>query len=231
MQSGHSSTGEPCQPPVVDQFAKSSASVERRRHAPITRWLLSTPFGCRVYSRPSGPYAGLAASECGVGRIATDERANSREVSDAGETLSYATERLLNGLRHPHHPSRQLARFAVVGLVNTAINVIVYRLLLGVATPYVIAAPLGFAAGSVNSYVFNLRWTFATSDSTRTRASFVAIQALGAATATLLVLLFIEAAGAGKVVADLAAIPPVTVGTFLANRRWTFPAESARAPK
>jgi putative flippase GtrA len=129
---------------------------------------------------------------------------------------------LLHNMRHPHHPSRQFVRFAVVGLVNTVITIVIYSLLLGVGTPYLLAAPLGFAAGSTNGYVFNRRWTLAASDSMRTRATFVVVQALGAGLTSLLVLLFVEAAGAGKLVAYIAAIPPVTVGTFLANRRWTF---------
>jgi putative flippase GtrA len=130
--------------------------------------------------------------------------------------------RLLDVSRHPHHPSRQFVRFALVGLLNTAITVIVYRSLLEVGTPYVIAAPVGFAAGSINGYVFNRRWTFGASDSSRARATFAAVQALGAVALTLLVLVFVEAGGAGKLVAYIAAIPPVTLGTFLANRRWTF---------
>jgi hypothetical protein len=51
----------------------------------------------------------------------------------------------------------QLARFLVVGVGNTAISFVVYRLLLVVSTPYVIAAGLGFAVGALNGYVFNRR--------------------------------------------------------------------------
>ncbi len=39
---------------------------------------------------------------------------------------------------------------------------------------------------------------------------------------SLLVLLFVRAAGAGRVWAYMAAIPPVTLSTFAANRLWTF---------
>ena len=40
--------------------------------------------------------------------------------------------------------------------------------------------------------------------------------------AYILVLLFAQGAGTGKVGAYLAAAPPVTIATFAANRRWTF---------
>ncbi len=131
-------------------------------------------------------------------------------------------DRLRGRIPHRHHPSRQFVRFVLVGVVNTAINVGVYRLLLETGTPYLIAAPVGFGAGAVNSYVFNRRWTFAARDSTKARVLFLVVQLLGAGATALLVLLFVRAAGTDKVIAQLAAIPPVTVAMFVANRWWTF---------
>jgi putative flippase GtrA len=116
----------------------------------------------------------------------------------------------------------QFARFLVVGVANTVISFIAYRLLLSAATPYVIAAFLGFAVGALNGYIFNRRWTFGARDSARARVLYVAVQVAGAVSTSLLVLLFHRVAGAGKVGAYLAAIPPVTVCTFIANRVWTF---------
>jgi putative flippase GtrA len=86
----------------------------------------------------------------------------------------------------------------------------------------VIAAALGFSVGAVNGYVLNRRWTFVAHDSTRARVVYVAVQAAGAASTSLLVLLFVRGVGVDKVGAYLAAIPPVTVCTFMANRLWTF---------
>jgi putative flippase GtrA len=105
---------------------------------------------------------------------------------------------------------------------NTVLSFIAYRLLLAVGTPYVIAAFLGFAVGAVNGYLFNRRWTFAARDSVRARALYVAVQAAGAVSTSLVVLLLVRGAGVGKVGAYLAAIPPVTLCMFIANRAWTF---------
>ena len=125
-------------------------------------------------------------------------------------------------LVHRHHPSRQFVRYVLAGLVNTALSFGVYRGLLELGTPYAVAAPLAFTVGSVNGYVLNRRWTFAARDSTRARVLYIAVQGVGAGSTSLLVLLFVRAAGVGKVWAYLAAIPPVTVSTFVANRLWTF---------
>lgn len=127
----------------------------------------------------------------------------------------------------------QFVRFLVVGLGNTAVSFISYRLLLAVSTPYLIAAFLGFSVGALNGYVFNRRWTFAAADTTRARVLYVAVQAIGAISTSLLVLLFHRGAELGKVAAYLVAIPPVTVCMFVANRVWTFaerPDRSAARP-
>ena len=102
-------------------------------------------------------------------------------------------------------------------------------MLLAISTPYVLAAFLGFAVGALNGYILNRRWTFAAPDTTRARVLYVAVQAVGAVSTSLLVLLLHEAAGIGKLGAYLAAIPPVTVLMFFANRAWTF-ADNANRP-
>lgn len=119
-------------------------------------------------------------------------------------------------------PGPQLVRFLVVGVGNTGISFVVYWLLLAVGAWYVVAAPLAFAAGAVNGYLFNLRWTFAARDAVRARVLYVAVQVLGAASTSLLVLFFVETVGMGRVWAYVAAIPPVTLAMFVANRVWTF---------
>jgi putative flippase GtrA len=129
---------------------------------------------------------------------------------------------LRNIVRRRDAPARQLVRFLAVGLTNTALSFVVYRLLLAVSVPYVLAAPLAFAVGAVNGYVLNRRWTFVARDTTRARVVYVVVQAAGAVATSLLVLCFVRVAGTGEVAAYLLAIPPVTLCMFAANRFWTF---------
>jgi putative flippase GtrA len=128
---------------------------------------------------------------------------------------------LVGWLRDPV-VQRQLGRFAVVGVANTLIGLVSYRLLLAVDVPYVIAAPIAWAAGAVNGYVFNRRWTFRARDTTRARILYVLVAAVGAGSASLLVYVFVEGAGLTKLEAFIAAAPVVVVATFVANRVWTF---------
>jgi putative flippase GtrA len=122
----------------------------------------------------------------------------------------------------PAGATRQLGRFLLVGVGNTVISFVVYRGLLELEVPYAAAAPLAFAVGAVNGYVWNRRWTFAARDSLRARVLYVAVQAAGASVTALLVILFTQTAGLDRIEAYLAAVFPVTVCMFTANRLWTF---------
>jgi len=125
---------------------------------------------------------------------------------------------------------RQFVRFLVVGVSNTLISFIVYRLLLAVSMPYAVAAPLSFAAGALNGYILNRRWTFDARDTTRARVLYVSFAALGAFFTTVFVVLFVRAFDVGRGEAYIIAVPPVTVSLFLANRLWTFAERREESP-
>jgi putative flippase GtrA len=95
----------------------------------------------------------------------------------------------------------QLIRFGVVGVSNTLVSLAVYR---GVGS-----AGLAFAAGAVNGYIWNARWTFRARGS-KPRYLLVQLAGLGMTVAVT--------SAAGYVV----ALPVATVATFAANRAWTF---------
>jgi len=69
--------------------------------------------------------------------------------------------------RHPHgHPGLfQFLRFVTVGLLNTAVELIVYNALLAIHDPHnltilTIYSTLGVIGAIANSYIFNSRWAF-----------------------------------------------------------------------
>ncbi len=88
--------------------------------------------------------------------------------------------------------------------------------------PYWIAGALAFAAGAVNGYVLNRRWTFAATDSAGARARYVAVQLCGLGTTSGLLWLLVGREGIHRLWAYALTIPVVTVATFAANRTWTF---------
>ena len=132
-------------------------------------------------------------------------------------------------LRSPPRVSVQFGRFLVVGLSNTALSFVVYAALVEVV-PYWIAGALAFAAGAVNGYLLNRRWTFAAPDSGGARLRYLAVQVGGLVAMTVLLRLLVSDAGVHRLWAYLAAVPPVTAGSFLANRGWTFRALRSSRP-
>jgi putative flippase GtrA len=127
-------------------------------------------------------------------------------------------------LRSPPRVSAQFARFLVVGVSNTTLSFLVYDALVVAGTPYWTAGALAFAAGAVNGYVLNRRWTFAAPDSAASRLRYLAVQLAGLGSTTALLWLYVSAAGVHRLWAYALTIPFVTVGTFAANRAWTFDA-------
>ena len=123
---------------------------------------------------------------------------------------------------------RQFGRFGVVGVVNTLVSLVVYSVLLATGTPYLLATAVAFAAGAVNGYVLNRRWTFRAQDSRRARALYVAVQLGGLLTPAGLVGLLVRDVGMMRIAAYPLATAPVTLATFAANRSWTFSQEAHR---
>lgn len=90
---------------------------------------------------------------------------------------------------------RQAVRFALVGVLNTAVDYGVYALLILFAffqRNYLLAQILGYACGLCNSLFFNKRWTFAQRErmTGRQLVCFVAVNlaALGVSSSLLFVL-------------------------------------------
>jgi putative flippase GtrA len=120
--------------------------------------------------------------------------------------------------------ARQFGRFVTVGVSNTAISFVVYVGLLGIGVAYWLSGGIGFAAGAINGYLLNRRWTFGSPDSWHARVKYLVVQ-LGGLLGTAGVLwALVSSISIGRVGAYAVVIPAVTVTTFLANRNWTFTA-------
>ncbi|HEY1368499.1 MAG TPA: GtrA family protein [Gaiellaceae bacterium] len=110
----------------------------------------------------------------------------------------------------------QFLKFAVVGAGNTALSWLVFLALASVGMPSPAAAAAAFAAGAVNGYVWNSRWTFGARGPLR----YLVVQLGGlVGTAGLVALL---ASPLGGHVAYAVTTVAVTVATFWANRTWAL---------
>jgi putative flippase GtrA len=118
----------------------------------------------------------------------------------------------------------QFVKFGTVGISNTLLTFVIYTFLLKVlGVWYLAASAIGFAAGAVNGFLLNRRWTFRghVGDS-RTPLRWAVVQTCGLGLNEALLFLWVDGVGLDKLVGQALAIVVVTVSTFLANRAWTF---------
>lgn len=75
------------------------------------------------------------------------------------------------------HSFLQFIKFALVGLSNTIIDIIVSFILNAVLSWYYVAKVVGYCCGILNSYLLNSRWTFKAEhrNDKREKLTFVAV--------------------------------------------------------
>ncbi|HEU0019113.1 MAG TPA: GtrA family protein [Thermoleophilaceae bacterium] len=119
--------------------------------------------------------------------------------------------------------SREIVRYAVVGVSNTAISMAVYAGLLALGVGYVAAVVVAYVAGVANGYTLNRRWTFvAGSFSIGSLSRYTTVQVTGLLLSVGLTSLFVEHFGVSKLLALMLSWPPVIAVTFTATRLWAF---------
>jgi putative flippase GtrA len=118
----------------------------------------------------------------------------------------------------------QFLRFALVGVSNTLLTLAVYALLVkGIGVWYLLASAIGFAAGAVNGYLLNRRFTFPEHRAdVLTPLRWTIVQGCGLGVDEALLYAFVNALHLDKLIAQVVAIGIVVVLTFAANRTWTF---------
>jgi putative flippase GtrA len=129
-------------------------------------------------------------------------------------------------MSHPH----QFIRFCCVGLINTAISLLVFVLAVSAGVPYLAASCGAFAVGAMNGYTLNRVWTFkAGSFRAQGLARYILVQGLGLGLNAGLLAVLVEVVNVGSIPAQALVLPFISLLTFAFNRRWTF-GRSAQQP-
>lgn len=119
----------------------------------------------------------------------------------------------------------RLSRFCGVGVSNTAITLTTYYLLVRAGSPGWAASAFAFAAGALNGFHWNARWTFAGCGdrAAATRARYVAVQGAGSALSAIGVLGAQDVLHLAHVPAELVVLPLVTVMMYSLMLTIVFP--------
>jgi putative flippase GtrA len=119
--------------------------------------------------------------------------------------------------------SRHAVKYGIVGVSNVAIDFAVYALLLAIGVWYPAAKVLSFVVATVNGYTFNRLWTFrAGAHRATVLTKYVTVQVSGLGVNLVLLVVLVEVAGFGQLVAQGIALPFVALASFLGQRLWTF---------
>jgi putative flippase GtrA len=132
-----------------------------------------------------------------------------------------AAARTVQALRRPHNWI-QLFKFGLVGATGFAINLAVYKLLLGYGPHQ--AAAVSFVVAAASNYWWNRHWTFAGQKGSFALQGmrFYAVSVVAFAVNQFWLAVFLDWLGWGKLVSQAVAIVLVTPLNFLGNKLWSF---------
>lgn len=124
-----------------------------------------------------------------------------------------------------HTGARQFIKFALVGVMNTVIDLSVYAIcIFWFDLHYLIANAIAFLSAASNSYILNRRWTFRSEDPRwrRQATKYFLVLGIGFGINETLLYLFVEHGDLGKIVGKALAIVVVLFWNFGVNKLWTF---------
>ena len=121
---------------------------------------------------------------------------------------------------------KKLVKFCITGGINTAVDYIVFTVLLKLCGVNVYAAQaLGFACGTLNSYIINRSWTFNTSNRffSRELIKFITVSLVALAASFLAMnRLLLWFPSVDELILKLPIIAITVAINFILSRLWVF---------
>jgi len=110
----------------------------------------------------------------------------------------------------------QFIKYNIVGVMNTAVDFVIYQILVYFGMGYALAECISYGCGMLNSYFFNSRWTFKSGQEHRGRefVRFVAVNLVSLGASILILKLCYEDLGIDS---DLISKGIATIGSMLIN--------------
>lgn len=117
----------------------------------------------------------------------------------------------------------RLIKFGFVGIINTLITMISYNLLVYAGINYLIANVIGYALGTINSYIWNNNWVFkAKSRKISTFIKFIIVNIISLGLNTGVLYILVAQLNFNKSLAQICAILVGMGINYIANKMWTF---------
>jgi len=126
----------------------------------------------------------------------------------------------------PNKAIRQFLSFSIIGVLNTAVDIAVYWLLLQLSVVYVLANIAAYAAGMLNSFIWNRAINFRTKQREKHAFDvilrFVLWNLLSLLLSSLLITLLIEGLQWHELWSKLVATACIVVFQFIGMKKWVF---------
>lgn len=116
----------------------------------------------------------------------------------------------------------QFGRFGLVGLLNTFITLLVITILTWLGASPFVANAIGYAAGLVNSYFGNMKWTFKSDTNWKRTVRFLIAVVICYAVNVFILHLSLPLAQYQVLIPQLIAMASYTVLFFILSRAWVF---------
>ena len=146
-------------------------------------------------------------------------------VDELGTTVELPFRaRVRHGVRRGHN-WLQLVRFATVGTIGYAVNLIVFAICVHVLKiDYKLAAVVAFAISVANNFWWNRHWTFRTKSKhpIEQGAKFFAVSLVTFGFTYVVLVSLVDGAGMPKLVAQAMAIAAGTPLSFVGQKLWSF---------
>lgn len=129
----------------------------------------------------------------------------------------------LGGLLHGKD-GKQFLRFCAIGVLNTAVDYAVFSIVSLFSGNIYLAQTCGYAAGVLNSYTLNRRWTFSTEKGffSRELTRFIVVNLISYAASLGALWLLADVLGINKYFAKILLIGVTLVINYALSRVWVF---------
>jgi putative flippase GtrA len=119
---------------------------------------------------------------------------------------------------------RQFIKFNLVGLLNTALDFVLFSLLTWIGVYYILAQCVSYGVGMLNSYTLNKYWTFAQKGRLEPKQAirFLVLNLSSLLLSLLLLMLFKDSWGIAILAAKLLTTLITTLVNYAGNKLWVF---------
>ncbi|MDO4925287.1 MAG: GtrA family protein [Turicibacter sp.] len=115
-------------------------------------------------------------------------------------------------------------KFGLVGVLNTAINWIIFILLNSLGAYYIISNIISYSLSTLNSYIWNSKWVFKYNGDNikETTFKFIILNIIGLILNTCILYVLVDILGLSKIIGLIITTGIVMILNYFINKLWVF---------